>query len=145
MPLRLDVVTAERQVLSEEGLDMVVAPGIEGELGLLPSHAPLMTMLGVGELRAKRGTDEIDVVISGGFLEVRDDVVTVLADVAERADEIDIERARVARERAASALATHESAVDIALVQASMRLALVRLRVAERGRRGGRGGVPRSD
>jgi F-type H+-transporting ATPase subunit epsilon len=135
MPLKLDIVTAERVVLSEEGLDVVVAPGIEGELGILPSHAPLMTMLGLGELRARRGTDEIAMVISGGFMEVRDDVVTVLADVAERAEEIDIERAQRARERAAADLASREGAVDVAAVQAAMRRALLRLRVAERMRR----------
>jgi F-type H+-transporting ATPase subunit epsilon len=147
MPLKLDIVTAERVVLSEDGLDAVIAPGSEGELGILPSHAPLMTTLGVGELRARRGGgEEVAMAISGGFLEVRDDVVTVLADVAERAEEIDIDRARAARERAAATLATRETAVDVALAQAALRRALIRLRVAERhARRGGRGGVPRSD
>jgi F-type H+-transporting ATPase subunit epsilon len=140
MPLKLDIVTAERTVLSEDGRDIVVAPGSEGELGILPSHAPLMTTLGVGELRARRGTEEISMVISGGFMDVRDDVVTVLADVAERAEEIDIERARAARERAMAALATRETEVDLAVVQAALRRALIRMRVAERHRRrGGRG------
>jgi F-type H+-transporting ATPase subunit epsilon len=146
MPLRLDIVTAERTVHSEEGLDAVIAPGSEGELGLLPSHAPLMTTLGIGELRARRGTEELAIAIAGGFLEIRDNVVTVLADVAERAEEIDVERARAARERAAAALATREGDIDVALAQAALRRALMRLRVAERhARRGGRGGVPRVD
>jgi F-type H+-transporting ATPase subunit epsilon len=145
MPLKLDIVTAERLVLSEDGLEVVVAPGAGGELGILPSHAPLITTLGVGELRARRAGEEIEFAISGGFLEVRDDVVTVLADVAERADEIDLERAQAARERAQAALATRESDIDLALAQAALRRALIRLRVAERhARRGGRGGVPRS-
>lgn len=146
MPLRLDIVTAERVVVSEAGLDAVVAPGSEGELGLLPSHAPLMTTLGVGELRARRGAEEMAFVISGGFLEIRDNVVTVLADVAERAEEIDVERARVAREQAAAAIANRPEDFDLAAAQASMRRALVRLRVAERhGRRGSRGAAPRGE
>lgn len=146
MPLKLDIVTAERVVLSEEGLDAVIAPGTEGQLGILPSHAPLMTTLGLGELRTRRGAEETAFAISGGFLEVRDDVVTVLADVAERAEEIDVERARAARERAAAALATRESEVDIAIAQAALRRALIRLRVAERQqRRGARRDMPRSE
>ena len=145
MPLKLDIVTAERVVLSEDGLEIVVAPGSEGELGILPSHAPLMTTLGVGELRARRGADEIHMAISGGFMDVRDDVVTVLADVAEHAEEIDIERARAARERAQAALATRETEVDLAVVQSALRRSLIRLRVAERhARRGGRGQRPPS-
>jgi F-type H+-transporting ATPase subunit epsilon len=145
MPLKLDIVTAERVVLSEDGLEIVVAPGSEGELGILPSHAPLMTTLGVGELRARRGADEIHMAISGGFMDVRDDVVTVLADVAEHAEEIDIERARAARERAQAALATRETEVDLAVVQSALRRSLIRLRVAERhSRRGGRGQRPPS-
>lgn len=143
MPLKLDIVTAERVVLSEDGLEIVVAPGSEGELGILPSHAPLMTTLGVGELRARRGNDEIHMAIAGGFMDVRDDVVTVLADVAEHAEEIDIERARAARERALAALASRETEVDLAVVQASLRRALIRMRVAERQRRRG-GRAPRT-
>jgi len=145
MPLKLDIVTPERVVFSAEGLDAVIAPGSDGELGILPSHAPLMTTLGFGELRARKGAEETPFSIAGGFLEVRDNVVTVLADVAERADEIDIERARQARERAAAQLATREGDVDVALVQAAMRRAVLRERIAERhARRGGRGGAPRT-
>ncbi len=144
MPLRLNIVTAERELLSEEGLDAVIAPGSEGELGILPEHAPLMTMLGTGELRARRGTDEFAVFVHGGFLEVRDDVVNVLADEAEHAAEIDIERARAARERAAAELANRQANIDLAAAQAALRRELMRLRVAERAaRRHGRGGVPR--
>src|SRR6266511_2571167 len=145
MSLSLDIVTAERAVFHEEGLDAVIAPGADGELGILPSHAPLMTTLGVGELRARRGTEELAMVISGGFMEVRDDVVTVLADVAERAEEIDVERARAARERAALELADRQADIDLAAAQAAMRRALLRLRVAERvRRRPPRGGTPQS-
>ena len=147
MPLRLDIVTAERIVLSEEGLDAVIAPGSEGELGILPAHAPLMTTLGMGELRARRAGDEMVFAISGGFMEVRNNVVTVLADVAERAEEIDVEEARAARERAAVALADRRTDMDAAAAQAAMRRALLRLRVAERHRRrrGGGGGMPGSE
>jgi F-type H+-transporting ATPase subunit epsilon len=141
MPLRLDVVTAERQVLSEDGLDVVVAPGSDGQLGILPRHAPLMTMLVPGELRARRGNDEIVLAVSGGFLEVRNDVVTVLADTAEQAEEIDVERAEAARRRAEQAVseALHGGA-DLAAAQAALRRSLLRLRVAERRRRRGAGG-----
>ncbi len=145
MPLRLDVVSAERTVLSEEGLDIVVAPGIQGQLGILPSHAPLMTMLGLGELQARRGANELTLAIHGGFLEVRDDVVTVLADIAEQAEEIDIDRAQAARDRAAAALADRSADINLASAQAELRRALLRLRVAERHvRRGGRGARPRT-
>jgi len=146
MPLRLDIVTAEREVLREEGLDAVIAPGAEGQLGILPRHAPLMTMLEPGELRARRGADELVIAISGGFMEVRNDVVTVLADTAEQAEEIDLERAQAARARAEQLLRERPPDVDVALIQASLRKSLVRLRVAERRRR--RGGAtpgPRSE
>jgi F-type H+-transporting ATPase subunit epsilon len=144
MPLRLEIVTPERVVLAEDGLDAVIAPGSEGELGILPRHAPLMTTLDLGELRIRRGNEETFFAVAGGFLEVRDDVVTVLADVAERAEEIDIDRAREARERAAASVGTRDAEIDAAAAAAALRRALLRLRVAERHqRRGGRGGAPR--
>jgi len=67
MPLSLDIVTAERLVLSESGFDIVIAPGSEGQLGILPRHSPLMTMLEIGELHARRGSEEISIAIAGGF------------------------------------------------------------------------------
>jgi F-type H+-transporting ATPase subunit epsilon len=137
MPLRLDIVTAEREVLREEGLDIVVAPGSEGQLGILPQHAPLMTMLEPGELLTRRGNEETLIAISGGFLEVRDDVVTVLADTAEQSEEIDIERAQAARQRAEELLRERPADVDIAVIQASLRRSVLRIRVAERRRRRG--------
>ncbi len=84
-----DIVTAEQLVFSED-VDAVVAPGVEGQLGILPHHTPLMTMLQPGELRVRKSGEEFSLAISGGFLEVRPDRVIVLADAAERADEIDI-------------------------------------------------------
>ena len=137
MPLRLDIVTAEREVLREEGLDIVVAPGSEGQLGILPQHAPLMTMLEPGELLTRRGNEETLIAISGGFLEVRDDVVTVLADTAEQSEEIDIERAQAARQRAEEMLRERPADVDLAVIQASLRRSVLRIRVAERRRRRG--------
>lgn len=142
MPLSLDIVTAEREVLSEDGFDIIVAPGIEGELGILPRHAPLMTILETGELRARRGNEEIDIAIAGGFLEVRDDRVTILADSAERSEEIDIARAEAARRRAEEAMANRQADIDVAAVFAAARRAEVRIRVAERRRRRGGPGQP---
>jgi F-type H+-transporting ATPase subunit epsilon len=145
MPLRLDIVTAEREVLREDGLDAVIAPGSEGQLGILPSHSPLMTMIEPGELRARRGNDEFVIAISGGFLEVRDNVVTILADTAEQSEEIDVERARAARERAEQLLRERPPDVDVAVIQASLRRSMMRIRVAERRRRRGGGPGPRAD
>ena len=146
MPLTLEIVTAEQRVLNETGLDAVIAPGSEGQLGILPRHAPLMTMLAPGELRARRGADEIVLAIGGGFLEVRDDIVTVLADTAEQAEDIDIERAEEARRRAEEQLRTRPGEVNLAVAQAALRRSLIRLRVAERRRRrGGAGGAPRPE
>ena len=144
MPLTVDIVTAERLVLSEEGVDEVVAPGIEGELTVLPMHAPLLTMIKPGVMRIKRGNDETEMAITGGFLEVRNDRVTILADAAERAEEIDVARAEEARKRAERDLEQRETDVDLARVAAELQRALVRLKVAERRRRrtGTRPGPP---
>src|SRR3989304_7562314 len=86
--IKFEIVTAERVIYSDE-VDVVIAPGIEGELGILPHHAPLMTMLQPGSLRVRKGTEEIEIVVSGGFLGVRPDKVTVLAETAEDAAEAD--------------------------------------------------------
>ncbi|MFH0769658.1 MAG: F0F1 ATP synthase subunit epsilon [Chloroflexota bacterium] len=138
MGIKLDVVTAERVVYSED-VDVVVAPGIVGELGILPRHAPLMTTLEVGELRVKKGGDEFSLVISGGFLEVRPDRIIVLADVAERAEEIDVARAEAAKRRAEERIASRAPGIDMARAEAALHRALVRLKVSERRRRRGLG------
>jgi F-type H+-transporting ATPase subunit epsilon len=135
MPLTVDIVTAERLVLSEEGVDEVVAPGIAGEFTVLPTHAPLLTMIKPGVMRIVKGNEETDMAISGGFLEVRDDRVTILADAAERAEEIDVARAEEARRRAERELEQRETDVDLARVAAELQRALVRLKAAERRRR----------
>ncbi len=139
MPLKLDIVTVERLVYSED-VDMVIAPGIDGEMGILPRHAPLLTALTYGELRVRRGDDEDSFAISGGFMEVQPDRVTVLADTAERAEEIDLERAEAARRRAEERLEVMaDEKVDFAKAEAALRRSMIRIKVAEaRRRRGGR-------
>jgi F-type H+-transporting ATPase subunit epsilon len=135
MPLSVEIVTIERTVLKEEGIDEVIAPGVEGELAVLPQHAAFMTMLQPGELVLKRGNDEIPFAVTGGFFEVLNNKVIVLADAAERADEIDITRAEQARERARLALDRRETTEDLAAAAAALQRALIRLRVAEQRRR----------
>lgn len=133
--IRLDIVTAERMVYSDD-VDMVVAPGAEGQLGVLPHHTPLMTTLLPGELRIKKGAEEVSLAISGGFLEVRPDRVIVLADAAERAEEIDVDRAEEARKRARERLSQQrELGIDGARAEAALRRSLARLKVAETSRR----------
>ncbi len=132
--LRLEIITAERKVFADD-VNAVVAPGIEGELGILPHHAPLMTMLKPGELLIRKDGEETYLVVSGGFLEVRPDKVIVLADACERAEEIDITRAEEAKHRAEERLKAHPPGLDIARAQAALLRSLIRLRVAERRRR----------
>jgi len=134
MTTRLDVVTAEREVFSDE-VDEVIAPGVEGQLGILPHHAPLMTTLLPGELLIKKGGEEFYLAISGGFIEARPDRIIVLADAAERVEEIDIARAEEAKRRAEARLAERPPGVDMARAEAALRRSLIRLRVAERRRR----------
>jgi F-type H+-transporting ATPase subunit epsilon len=141
MPLTVEIVTAERVVYSEEGVDAVVAPGIEGELTVLPQHAPLLTMIKPGIMIVRKGGEDIDVAITGGFLEVREDRVTILADAAERAEEIDVVAAEEARRQAERALEERVSEEELAAAAAALQRALLRLRAAERRRR--RPGAPR--
>ena len=132
--LKVDIVTAERIVYSEE-VDALVAPGMEGQLGILPHHAPLMTILQAGELVVRKGGEEDTLAISGGFLEVRPDRVIILADSAERAEEIDTERAEAAKKRAEERLVEKTAEMDLARVEASLRRAMARLTVAEKIKR----------
>jgi F-type H+-transporting ATPase subunit epsilon len=132
--IQLVIVTPERQLLSERVVE-VTLPGADGELGALPGHAPLITELGIGELRYRpvggRMSDPIAVI--RGFAEVLQDRVTVLAETAERADEIDIERAKAALERAEKRIAAGAGTTDIDWDRATAALqrAMVRLKVAE--------------
>lgn len=132
--MKIDIVTAERVVYSQD-VDAVIAPGVEGQLGILPHHAPLMTILQAGELVVRRGGDEDTLAISGGFLEVRPDRVIILADSAERAEEIDMDRAESAKKRAEQRLVEKAAEMDITRVEASLRRAIARLTVAEKIKR----------
>jgi F-type H+-transporting ATPase subunit epsilon len=135
--LHVEVVTAERELYNGEA-DMVSAPGTEGRLGILPRHAPLLTTLAPGALRITLQGAEEDIFVSGGFLEVSNNGVAVLADAAEHADEIDEARAEEARRRAQERLAEVESNTERADMEAQLQRAINRLRVAELARRSGR-------
>ena len=135
MTLSVHVVTAEREVYTEDGVNEVIAPGIEGELTVLPNHAPLLTLIKPGIMRLVKGSEETDVAITGGFLEVKDDRVTILADAAERAEEIDTVRAEEARRSAERTLEERGDTEDLVAAAASLQKALLRLRASERRRR----------
>ena len=137
MTLHLEIVTPERKAY-EDDVDMVVAPGIEGELGILPHNAPLITTLGVGELRIKKGGNEESFAIIGGFLQVRPDKVVVMAETADLAAEIDLEKAQAARREAERTLETAANEpADLARARAQLQQALLRIRVAEHRHREG--------
>jgi F-type H+-transporting ATPase subunit epsilon len=136
MPLRLEIVTAERVVLSDE-VDQVNVPGAAGRMGVLPRHEPLLTSLIPGEMTIIKHGERIPFAISGGFMEVLPHKVTILADTAERAEEIDEARAEAARRRAEELLRERRSEEDLARAEAQLRRAMVRLQVA-RLRRSGR-------
>ena len=131
---RLEIVTAERVVFSED-VDVVIAPGIEGQLGVLPHHAPLMTTLMPGELLVRKGGEEFSLAITGGFVEVRPDRIIILADAAERVEEIDVARAEEAKRRAEERLKERAPEVDMFRAEAALRRSLVRLQVASRRKR----------
>lgn len=132
--LKFEIVTAERVIYSDD-VDIVVAPGIEGQLGILPGHAPLMTMLQPGEMLVRKDGEEVAMFVSGGFLEVMGNRVTVLADVAERVDEIDVDRAEAARCRAEDRIKACSAEADLTRAEAALRRSLVRLKIAERRRK----------
>jgi len=132
--LKLEIVTAERPVYSDE-VDIVVAPGIVGQLGILPHHAPLMTMLQPGELCVRKNGEETFIAVSGGFLEVLQNRVVILADTAERAEEIDIARAEAAKRRAEEQLKLPRAGVDLIAAEAALKRSLARLKVVERRKR----------
>jgi F-type H+-transporting ATPase subunit epsilon len=138
MALKLEILTAERQVYSGE-VDIVIAPGELGELGILPQHASLLTPLQPGELRIRKGNEEITMTVTGGFMEMFQDTLTILADAAERAEEIDIERAREAMRKAEERIRTTITDMDLSRALASLRRSRLRIKVAERRRRRGAG------
>jgi len=131
---RLEIVTAERMVYSDD-VSTLIAWGVEGQLGILPHHAPLMTMLQPGDLLIRKDKEEEFFAISGGFLEVRPDKVIVLADACERADEIDLARAEEAKKRAQETMKAAPLSADAAVAEAALRRSIARLKAAERRKR----------
>jgi F-type H+-transporting ATPase subunit epsilon len=133
MPIHCQIVTQDK-LLFEGPVDIVVAPGTEGEMGILPNHTPLLTTLDFGVLRIRYQDEEQAFAIAGGFLEVRPDVVTVLADVGELVDEIDEERARAARERAEELLQKEapQDTDEYLAIEAALRRSKLRLDAARR-------------
>ncbi len=130
--IKLEMVTPYKKVLSEV-VDELTAPGFIGELGILPGHTPLLTTLKVGELTYKKGSESYHVAVNWGYLEVEEETVTVLVDTAEKADEIDLNRAKAALGRAEDALKT--MAADDkqhAIMEAALQRALIRIQVASR-------------
>lgn len=136
--LHLEIITIERRVLVDE-VNMVIAPGVEGVMGILPRHAALLTALDFGELQIKKnGEPDRFFAISGGFMEVTPDQVVVLADAVEHVEEIDLARAEAARQRAEEFLAQrHEAAADFSQAQSALRRSVTRLKVARRHQKGG--------
>ena len=137
MPLHLEIVTPER-LAYEDDVDMVLVPGIDGEMGILPHHTPLVSLLGVGELKIRKGGSEESFAIAGGFLQVRPDKVVVMAETADLASDIDLEKAQQARAEAERALeAGYVEGADLSAARAELQRALIRIRVAERRHREG--------
>jgi len=141
--LHVRIITATQTIFDGEA-DMVLAPGSEGELGILPRHAPLLTTLDIGELRVRRNNADEGIFVGGGFLEVNANIVTVLADDAERSTDIDERRAEEARARAAALLERRDLSAEAAtMAAAEMQRAAGRIRVAElQRRRSGRRHAP---
>ncbi len=131
--MRLEIVTAEREVYSDD-VEAVNAPGAEGDLGILPYHAPLMTSLQPGELMIRKDGQDEYLVVSGGFLEVMGNRVTILADACERSDEIDEQRAQEAMQRAQERIANRTADLDLEQAAMAFRRAETRLRIARRRR-----------
>jgi F-type H+-transporting ATPase subunit epsilon len=131
--LALEIVTPDRALVREE-VDEVQLPGSQGYLGVLPGHTPLLTMLKVGELWYRIGQEKHYLAIAGGFVEVLPDRVTVLAQIAERAQDIDVARAETAKQRAEERLARPSQDIDLDRARIALMKALIRLQVAARAR-----------
>ena len=132
MSILVDIVTPERRLLSEE-VDMVTLPGIEGQMGILRGHVPLLTTLDIGEIILHKQNDARHIAVGGGVVEVRPDKVTILAESAEQAEEIDMQRAEAARERARVSLTEAGPRRDPSAL-AALRKSNLRLKVAQRRR-----------
>ncbi|MGQ9569440.1 MAG: F0F1 ATP synthase subunit epsilon [Thermodesulfovibrionales bacterium] len=128
--LRLEIVTPDRRVFNSE-VDEVTATGSEGEFGVLPGHAPFITTLKIGMLTARKGNEVMYFFVNSGYAEVRPDKVVVLAESAERAEDIDVERAKAAMKRAEERLKKKEE-IDFARAESSLERATMRIQIAER-------------
>ncbi|WP_291329623.1 F0F1 ATP synthase subunit epsilon [Desulfovibrio sp. UCD-KL4C] len=124
--LLLEIVTPDRKVLSQE-VDYVGAPGIEGEFGIMANHIPFLSALGIGNLHYNDGSRTHYVFVSGGFAEVGNNKVTILAEVAEKAVEIDVARAQKAQEKAKARMAKAKDSLESARAQAALHRAIARL------------------
>ncbi|MDT3698328.1 MAG: F0F1 ATP synthase subunit epsilon [Thermincola sp.] len=127
--ITVEIVTPEREVFSEPA-DFVVVPGVEGYLGILPNHAPIVAGVDIGIIKVVAGNNEIKFAVSGGFMEVNQNKVVLLADSAERGNEIDIDRARAAQERAQQRLANRSADVDVARAEYALRRAITRIKAS---------------
>lgn len=128
----LDIVTPEKKILHEEEVSIVTLRTIEGEIGVLPGHLPLYSQLVEGELRYRKDNQEFFVAIHGGFLEVANSKVTVLADAAARAEDLDEAAVETARQKAEEAMAQKITDEDYAIAEGVMRRAMLDLRVVKR-------------
>ena len=129
--LRLDIVTPDKVVLSAD-VDYVGAPGVDGQFGLLPDHAPMLSALKVGDLYYRQGNETHWVFVSGGFAQISDNKVTILAESAELATDIDLDRAEQAKARAEKRLSDPKADLDIARAELALERAITRIRVARR-------------
>ena len=139
MPLSLNIVTAQRSVLERDDVTKLVVPAAEGQVTILPKHAALLTALGVGEMVVFAGGRSDSYAIHGGFMQVLDDSISVLADAAEHVEDIDLARAEAARERAQRRLEGRDpdltpSGVDVLRAQLALQRSLIRIRIARRRR-----------
>ena len=141
--LALDIVTIERKVWEDDGIDLVLIPGIEGEMGVLPNHAPVLTALRPGVVKIKKGDNEEFFAVGGGFVDVNPKKVVILAQTAEHSEEIDLERAEAAYQRAKKVMEEEpDTSIGPSLTaRAALARHVARLKVVRR-RRGGTGGVP---
>ena len=130
--LRLDIVTPDKVVLNAE-VDYVGAEGVDGQFGILPQHAPMLTALKVGDLYYRQGNETHWVFVSGGFAQISDNKVTILAESAELASNIDVERAKAAKARAEQRLADPQPELDVFRAELALARAIARIRVASRG------------
>lgn len=133
MPIQCEILTQERQ-LFDDMVDIVVLPGLEGRMGILPNHSPLLTVLGFGEVVVRSSGEEEFFAIGGGFAEVQPDHIIILADSAEQAEEIDIERALKAREQAEQAMSegVRDDPLRYAQIEAALKRAQIRIEVSRR-------------